>query len=144
MRYFCKEIMKKYMIILLLTIISLPLLSQEDEKVAHGTIRVQKSGTLVKTVYDNVNYRLVGIDQYGNVLDTAVLEFKMFVTIKGIYYEENSKGPNLSMKMQQILGKCDQSSKVYFSKIKARDRNGTLVTMPDFIYTIGFTREHDE
>jgi hypothetical protein len=136
--------MKKYLIILLLAIISLPLHSQEDEHVAHGTIRVQKSGTLVKTVYDNVNYRLVGIDQYGNVLDTAILEFKMFVTIKGIAYDEYAKGPYLSLKMQQILGKCDQSSKVYFSKIKARDRNGTLVSMPNFIYTIGFTPEHDE
>jgi len=136
--------MKKYLTILLFAIISLPLLSQEDEHVAHSTIHVQKSGTLIKTVYDNVNYRLVGIDQYGNVLDTAVVEYKMFVTIKGMYYEEKTKGPYLSLKMQQILGKCDQSTKIFFSKILARDRNGTLTAMPDFTYTIGFAREHDE
>ena len=98
---------------------------------------MQRKGQLSKVLFDNVNYRLVGIDQYGNPLDSAVVEFQMGVTIQGIYYKEQTTGNLLSYKMQQLLSKCDQSSKIFFDKIKAKDRSGTVVEMPKFSYSLG-------
>lgn len=109
-----------------------------------GTIKVQKKGHLVKTQFDNVNYRLIGIDQYGNIIDSAVVEFQMSVTIKGIFYSEKITGPLLSNNMQQVLDRCDRSSKIFFEKIKARDRDGTLMNMPKFQYTFGYIDENNE
>jgi hypothetical protein len=132
--------MKKNIFIFLLFSFSIHLIAQEDKR---GTIRVEKKGQLSKINFDDVNYRLVGIDQYGNVLDSAVVEFQMSATIKGVFYTEKTIGPNLTYKMQQLLGKCDRTSQLFFDKIKAKDRNGTLVEMPKFKYTFGYSNESD-
>lgn len=118
--------------------------AQETEIENRGTIKVQKTGRLVKIQFDNVNYRLIGIDQYGNVLDSAVVEFQMAATIKGISYSEKSAGSALTDKMQQLLGKCDRTTKLFFEKIKAKDRNGTLLEMPKFQYSLGRSDESNE
>ena len=129
--------MKNFFILLFITICCISLSAQERENENKGTIRVQKSGHINKIIFDDVNYRLIGIDEYGNPLDTAVLEFSMSVTIKGIFYKEQTTGCLLSYKMQHLLGKCDQSSKIYFDKIKAKDRTGTIIEMPKLTYSIG-------
>jgi hypothetical protein len=113
--------------------------AQENDK--RGTIKVQKKGQLAKIQFDDVNYRLIGIDQYGNVLDSAVVEFQMNVTIKGIAYSEKTVGWALTYRMQQLLGRCDRTSKIFFDKIKAKDRKGTLVNMPKFQYNYGYSEE---
>lgn len=129
--------MKTLLSTLVLLICSCVLSAQEQEDEFKGTVKVQKTGHLVKVLFDNVNYRLIGIDQYGNPLDSAVVEFQMGVTVKGIFYREETKGFNLTYEMQQLLGKCDQSSKIFFDKIKAKDRNGTVLEMPKFSYSTG-------
>jgi hypothetical protein len=131
--------MKKFLFILIL-ILPISIVAQDKR----GTIRVHKTGQLVKIQFDDVNYRLIGIDQYGNVLDTAVIEFQMNVTIKGIAYSEKATGPVLSYSMQQLLGKCDRTSKIFFDKIKAKDRNGTIVDMPKFQYNYGYSEESEQ
>ena len=123
---------------------SVSLFAQETDEMNRGTIKVQKKGQLAKIQFDDVNYRLIGIDQYGNVLDSAVVEFQMSVTIKGIFYSEHTVGPALTYQMQQLLGKCDRTSKMFFDKIKAKDRNGTLVEMPKFQYNFGYRDENNE
>lgn len=118
--------------------------AQETETENRGTIRVQKIGHLVKIQFDNVNYRLIGIDQYGNVLDSAVVQFQMSATIKGIAYSEKAVGSALTYEMQQLLGKSDRTTKLFFDKIKAKDRNGTLLDMPKFQYSLGRSDESNE
>ena len=134
--------MKKLLPILFLLILFGSLPAQETDN--RGTIKIQKKGQLKKIQFDDVNYRLIGIDQYGNVLDTAVVEFQMSVTIKGIAYSEKTVGPALSYQMQQLLGRCDRTSKIFFEKIKAKDRNGTLVNMPKFQYNFGYSDENND
>lgn len=104
----------------------------------NGTIKVHKKGNLVKVQYDNVNFRLVGIDQYGNVLDSAVLEFEVAVTIQGIFHREKNTGPILSSNMQYLLDRADQSTKIFFDKIKAKNRDGTIIDIPKFQYIQSF------
>lgn len=110
-----------------------------------GTIRVQKKGHLIKTQFDNVNYRLVGIDQYGNVIDSAVVEYEIAVTVRGLFYNEKTVGPYLSPNIQQILSRADQTTVLSFDKIKAKDRDGTILDMPKVKSKIAYdSREYGE
>ena len=136
--------MKRFITITIALFFASSLFSQETNESNRGTITVQKRGTLSKIQFDDVNYRLIGIDQYGNVLDSAVLEFQMSVTIKGVFYAEQTVGSALTYKMQQQLGRCDRSSKIFFDKIKAKDQNGTVVEMPKFQYSFGYRDENNE
>jgi hypothetical protein len=110
-----------------------------------GTIKVQKKGHLIKTQFDNVNYRLVGIDQYGNVIDSAIVEFEIAVTVRGLFYAEKNVGPFLSSNMQDMLDRADQTTEISFDKIKAKDRNGTILDMPKMKSKIAYDdREYGE
>ncbi len=134
--------MKKNIFFFLLFIASFSLFAQEVDN--RGTIKIKKKGQLVNIQFDDVNYRLIGIDQYGNILDSAVVAFQMNVTIKGIAYSENTIGPSLTYEMQQLLSKCDRTSKIFFENIKAKDKNGTIVKMQRFQYNFGYADENNE
>ncbi len=129
--------MKRFIAFLLLCLSYNLASAQEGEDEFRGTIKVQKTGHINRIIFDNVNYRLIAIDQYGNPLDSAIQEFQLGVSIKGIYYKEQTKGSILSYQMQQLLGKCDQTSVIFFDKIKAKDRSGTVLDMPKFSYSLG-------
>jgi hypothetical protein len=128
-------------LLLFFLLLTVPAFSQEEGR---GSIKLEKRGQLSKVQFDDVNYRLIAIDQYGNILDTAVVEFRMSVTIKGIFYSESVVGYALSYQMQQLLGKCDRSSVIRFDQIKARDRYGSVVAMPAFRYTFGYADESND
>jgi len=135
--------MKNYFLILLFASLSFSLFSQETNE-THGTIKVQKKGQLAKVEFDDVNYRLVGIDVYGNVIDSAVVEFEMSVVIKGILYAAKANGPGISKKMQDILNSCDRTSIIYFDKIKAKDKSGNILDIKKIRYTFGYSNENTE
>lgn len=136
--------MKKLFLLLFFFALTGSISAQENSTQNRGTIKVQKKGQLAKIQFDNVNYRLIGIDQYGNVMDSAVVEFQMSTTIRGIFYSEKTVGPGLSYQMQQLLGKCDHTAKIFFENIKAKDRNGTLINMPKFQYAFGYSDENND
>ena len=129
--------MKKLLILFVVLTSQIPLHAQENGQEERGTIRVQRTGVPIKVIFDDVNYRLVGIDKYGNVLDTAIVEFTMGVTIKGIYKSEHANGYKLSREMQDLLSKCDQTSRLMFDNIKAKDKGGNILEMRAFGYSIG-------
>ena len=129
-------------IILFLFMVTTSAVAAQEPK--HGTIHLRKTGQLSKIHFDDVYYRLIGIDAYGNVLDSAVLEFTMSVTIKGVFYSESAAGPSLTYDMQRLLGNSDRTSVVYFDKIKARDRSGNIVEMPKFRYNFGYVDEDND
>ena len=134
--------MKKHFLFFFL-FISLFLQAQEPTN-NRGTIKVAKKGIITKVQFDNVYYRLIGIDQYGNVRDSAVVEFGMAMTIKGIAYKYKVLGPGLSIDMQQTLAKCDQTSKVFFTDIKVKDKNGEIHKMPNFQYNFAYSDQNSE
>lgn len=136
--------MKKLIIILIFFSVTNSIFSQEDKDESRGTIKIQKKGQLSKIQFDNVNYRLIGVDRYGNAIDSAVVEFEMSVTINGIFYSEKTAGPILSYNMRQLLGRSDRTTKIFFEKIKAKDRNGTLIDMPKFQYSFGYSDENND
>ncbi|MDQ3046614.1 MAG: hypothetical protein M3R27_03630 [Bacteroidota bacterium] len=118
--------------------------AQEGTSENRGTVHIKKKGQISKVHFDDVNYRLIALDRSGNVLDSAVVSFEMSVTIKGIAYKESTVGSSLSYQMQQLLGRCDRTSKIFFDKIKAKDNYGTVIDMPKMQYTFGYSDEDND
>lgn len=123
--------------ILLLFITNSFINAQNTHNTKRGTIKVRKTGQLIKVEYDPVNYRLIGIDQYGNVLDSAVVEFQLSVTVNGVFYTEKANGSTLTKEMQGLLQRCDSNTPLFFKNIKAQTQNGNIVDIPKFQHTIG-------
>ena len=134
----------KKTLFLLLFLIPLITFSQDTTGTNHGTIKVEKRGILHSVFYDDVNFRLVCKDVYGNINDSAVVSFDVATSVKGIAYSEKNAGCFLSKPMQQKLSRLDGMVILSFSNIKARDRYGKIVSFPDFKAQTGNDRERVE
>lgn len=115
--------------------------AQEDKR---GTIKIQKKGNTYAILFDNVNNRLVGKDNYGNILDSAVVSYNVMITIQGIAYEEAVVGTKLSSTMQNKINRIDNETTLFFTKIKVKEKNGLLIDWPKFSTKIGFAYEKEE
>lgn len=131
----------KKLIYLFLFLISYSSIAQEENR---GTIKVEKKGSISSILFDNVNNRLIGKDQYGNILDSVVVSFEMIVTIKGIAYSEIIQGTTLSRDMQKRLERVDGGTKLFFTNIKVKEKNGTIISWPKFSTKLGFSYEKEE
>jgi hypothetical protein len=120
--------------------------AQEDERNTNtqGTIRVQKKGTLHSVLYDDVNFRLVCRDIYGNILDSAVVAFDLDFTVKGIAYSEKTVGCFISKINQQRLSQLDGMVSLMFSNVKAKDKYGNIISFPGFKAQTGKARERED
>ncbi|MDF2437054.1 MAG: hypothetical protein K0Q95_1430 [Bacteroidota bacterium] len=134
----------KHFLSLCLILFTSATFSQDTSEISHGTIKVQRQGTLHSVFYDDVNFRLVCKDVYGNINDTAVLSFDLKTTVKGLAYSEQTTGCFISKPMQQKLARLDGIVTLFFSNIKARDRNGSIVSFPDFKAQTGNARERED
>ena len=115
--------------------------AQETTDSNRGTIKVQKKGTLHSVIYDDVNYRLICKDIYGNILDSAIVSFAVNVTVKGIAFSEDVTGTTLSGQMQQRLSRMDGEVTLLFSNVKAKEKDGSIITFPKFKAKTGQSRE---
>ncbi len=132
--------MKKLLSIFLITI-TFSVSAQEDNR---GTIKVQKKGNVFAVMFDNVNNRLVGKDEYGNILDSAVVSFNVMTTVQGIAYEESVVGTTLSRKMQNQITRVDRGTTLFFTDIKVKEKSGKVIDWPKFNTKIGFSFEKEE
>lgn len=132
--------MKKLLSIFLI-IVTFSASAQEDNR---GTITVQKKGNVFAVLFDNVNNRLVGKDEYGNILDSAVVSFNVMTTIQGIAYEESVIGTTLSRKMQNQITRVDRGTTLFFTDIKVKEKSGKTIEWPKFNTKIGFSFEKEE
>lgn len=132
--------MKKLLFLFLLTF-TYSLAAQEDNR---GTIKLQKKGNTYAVMFDNVNNRLIGKDYYGNILDSAVVSYNVMITIQGIAYEEKVVGTTLSNTMQNRIKRVDGTTTLFFTQIKVKEKNGTLIDWPKFNAKIGYSFEKEE
>lgn len=126
--------MKKLLPILILLFSLLTGSAQEPTK---GTIRVKKKGKVHSVIFDNVNNRLIGKDVYGNIMDSAVVAFDVMITIKGIAYSESVAGTTLSPLMQNRIDRIDGDTKLFFTNIKVKEKNGNYLDWPKFNVKLG-------
>lgn len=132
--------MKKLFSIFLL-ILTFCASAQEDNR---GTIKVQKKGNVYAVMFDNVNNRLIGQDNYGNILDSAVISYNVMLTIQGIAYEEKVLGTTLSKTMQNRIKRVDGGTTLFFTEIKVKEKNGKVIDWPKFNVKIGASFETEE
>lgn len=121
--------MRKFLTILLLIIGSLTCYSQEP-----ATITVKKQTNLAKATYDNVEYKLIGMDRFGNVVNHAVKSFELhYVEKKKKLKVFKSYNETLTPEMLAEFKKLKEAKKIFFTKIMAEDEFGNLVRLPDVI-----------
>ena len=130
--------------LLLFILSSMYSLAQEKTEPTRGTIVVQKKGNINAVVFDNVNFRLIAIDNSGNILDSAIVSFRIRTTILGIAHDEPTMGSFLSKELQLKLSRIDSGTILYFSEIKVKDKYGNLIDWADFKSKIGFSYEREE
>lgn len=135
--------MKKIASFLFLSFIFLNSFSQNDTSAYKGTIKVQKKGNINTVMYDEVNFRLVGKDTYGNILDSCVIQFRIKTTIKGIAYDEVVQGNTLSKEMQVRLSHLDSGTILLFSEIYVIDKLGNKLKWKDLKIKTGFNMERE-
>lgn len=132
--------MKKLLFLFLITL-TFCASAQEDNR---GTIKVQKKGNVYAVMFDNVNNRLIGKDNYGNILDSAVVSYNVMLTIQGIAYEEKVQGTTLSTTMQNRIKRVDGRTTLFFTDIKVKEKNGKVIDWPKFNVKLGGSFETEE
>ncbi len=118
--------------------------AQESSESNRGTIKVQKKGNVYAVIFDNVNNRLIGKDNYGNILDSAVVSFNVMLTIQGIAYEEKIQGTTLSKSIQNRIKRLDGGTTLFFTDIKVKEKNGKVIDWPKFNVKLGRSFETEE
>lgn len=119
----------KFFILTSLLICSLIGFAQEP-----ATITIKKQTDLSKAVYDNVEYKLVAMDRFGNVVNHAIKSFE-------IHYVEKKKklkvmkaySAHLTPEMLEDFKKLKEAKKIFFTNILAEDEFGNMTRLPDVI-----------
>ncbi|MBK6833409.1 MAG: hypothetical protein IPG89_03675 [Bacteroidetes bacterium] len=122
--------MKKILFIIIGLFILSPIFSQEEPQ----KITIRKESNLAKASYDNVDYKLIAQDKYGNIVNHVVKSFELHYRISNkkikmmISYSES-----LTPEMLEEFKKLKEAKKIFFTKIMAEDEFGNVVRLPDVI-----------
>ncbi len=121
--------MAKILIILFFIFGSFVSFSQEP-----ATITVKKQSDLAKATYDNVEYKLIAMDRFGNMVDHSIKSFELhYVEKKKKLRVFKSYSETLTPEMLSEFKKLKEAKKIFFTKIMAEDEFGNLVRLPDVI-----------
>jgi len=122
--------MKKILFIFIGLIIISPIFSQEEPQ----KITIRKESNLAKASYDNVEYKLIAQDKYGNIVNHAVKSFELhYVEKKKKLKIFKSYSELLTPEMLEEFKKLKEAKKIFFTKIMAEDEFGNVVRLPDVI-----------
>jgi hypothetical protein len=121
--------MYKFIFITLIQVYSICCFSQEP-----ATITIVKQSNLAKAIYDNVDYKLIAEDRFGNIVDHAIKSFEIhYVEKKKKLRILKSYNETLSPEMLEEFKKLKEAKKIFFTNIMAEDENGSLIRLPDVI-----------
>jgi len=110
--------------------LSLPAFCQEEPQ----KITIRKESNLAKAMYDNVDFKLIAEDKYGNVVNHAVKSFELhYVEKKKKLKVFKSYSESLTPEMLEEFKKLKEAKKIFFTKIMAEDEFGNVVRLPDVI-----------
>lgn len=99
-----------------------------------ATITVKKQSDLAKATYDNVEFKLIAMDRFGNIVDHAIKSFELhYVEKKKKVKMFKSYNETLTPEMLSEFKKLKEAKKIFFTKIMAQDEFGNLVRLPDVI-----------
>jgi hypothetical protein len=129
---------KNYILLFLLTLIfqlsTLNSLSQEVEK-----IKIKKEALFVKAEFDNVDFKVVAIDRYGNPHEGVVKSFTITYKENGQVYEAPVVGNTFPNKTINFLTrKKKNATKICLKNIQAENKEGHLEKLPDLCDVVIF------
>lgn len=104
------------------------ILSQEPPE----KIRIEKEETFLKAEFDDVNYKVIALDKYGNPYEDAVKSFVItFQDSKG-HFRSEVTGNTFPKKTINYLTKGrDKATNVCLREIVAEDKEGHIQKLPD-------------
>lgn len=110
--------------------ISLTAFCQEEPQ----KITIRKESNLAKAMYDNVDFKLIAEDKYGNVVNHSVKSFELhYVEKKKNLKVLKSYSEFLTPEMLEEFKKLKEAKKIFFTNIMAEDEYGNVVRLPDVI-----------
>lgn len=122
--------MYKFLFTIASLFIALNTWSQEEPQ----KITIRKESNLSKASYDNVEYKLIAQDKYGNIVNHAVKSFELhYVEKKKKLKIFKSYSESLTPEMLEDFKKLKEAKKIFFTNIIAEDEFGTSVRLPDVI-----------
>jgi hypothetical protein len=117
-------------ILLLFAFLLLPswLLSQEEPE----KIKIEKEETFLKADFDDVNYKVIALDKYGNPYEDVVKSFVItFQDSKG-HFRSEVIGNTFPKKTINYLTKGrDKATNICLRDIVAEDKEGHTQKLPD-------------
>ena len=109
----------------------------QHDTASTGTIVVKKKAPK-KTLYDQVNDKLVLIDPDGKVLDPSqVVSFDMVVAADDEMTTLSAAGAFLTHEMKEQLLLAANGTIIYFKNIKARNKKGESESYPSTVVKAG-------
>jgi hypothetical protein len=123
--------LKKYKIILFLTVLYLLSstngIGQEDVE----KIKVKKENPFVRAEFDETNYKVIALDKYGNPHENVVKSFVVtFQDTKG-HYKTAIVGNTFPDKTIKYLKKREKVTNLCLREIVAEDSEGHIQNVPD-------------
>lgn len=123
--------LKTIKLFLLFSLFSYGLCLNAQQEVVAPTIKVKKVEQLVKAEYDNTEYKLIGVDRFGNPKESAIRSFELYFTVNDKEYKFISYSNSLSTEMLEGLKQIKETQEIVFKNIKAADDKGTIVNLPE-------------
>jgi len=121
--------MKK--LILIFSLFTLSVSAQEPV----GTIKVKRDQNLVKAVFDNVEYKLMAIDRFGNPKENTFASYTLWIKEKKATKKFVGYSNTLTPEMLKELKSLKRATKIFFTNIKVNGDDEHLVDLPDVIDT---------
>jgi len=122
--------MFKFLFTIVSLFLALNIWSQEEPQ----KITIRKESNLAKASYDNVEFKLIAQDKYGNIVNHAIKSFELhYVEKKKKLKIFKSYSESLTPEMLEDFKKLKEAKKIFFTNIIAEDEFGTSVRLPDVI-----------
>ncbi|MBP9069093.1 MAG: hypothetical protein KBG47_06270 [Bacteroidia bacterium] len=121
--------MKKF--ILIFSLFTLSVSAQEPV----GTIKIKREQNLVKAVFDNVEYKLMAIDRFGNPQENTFASYTLWIKEKKSTKKFAGYSNTLTPEMLKELKSLKRATKIFFTNIKVNGDDEHLVDLPDVIDT---------
>ena len=100
-----------------------------------GTIKVKREQNLVKAVFDNVEYKLMAIDRFGNPKENTFASYTLWIKEKKSTKKFIGYSNTLTPEMLKELKSLKRATKIFFTNIKVNGDDDHLVDLPDVIDT---------
>ncbi|MDZ4664777.1 MAG: hypothetical protein SGJ15_07870 [Bacteroidota bacterium] len=100
-----------------------------------GTIKVKREQNLVKAVFDNIEYKLMAIDRFGNPQENTFASYTLWIKEKKATKKFVGYSNTLTPEMLKELKSLKRATKIFFTNIKVNEDDAHLVDLPDVIDT---------